>query len=163
MGCFNVLCPVCGICLNGIDKSYKIPRKWISNVTLLLPNKKPMHKFYEIYGSTTFTNGKTTIDLPVYGKNKGVAVHTDCWIAFNRITDNTLTYNYFKGSKLNKYGYLLKNINYSPINAYLGQFLDIDRIIESKDKYILMTPLKNKQNARRIIKIIKKIYMDNKN
>ena len=77
MGCFNVFCTLCGgplnenlydvidiwtdkgkIIINNNSKFLKILKKsnWLTNVSILLPNKKAIHGFEEQSCNTVFKN-----------------------------------------------------------------------------------------------------------
>ena len=144
------------IIINNNSKFLKILKmsNWLTNVTILLPNKKAMHGFEGHGCATVFKNNKSQeYDLM---DHMGIAIHTDCWKFAKKTLNHEYKYEDFNTKKL-KYlkQFIMTNGNYSPIKKYWDQIFDIEKLsLNPNDWYLLYSPLKNsiesQKNAIRI-------------
>lgn len=169
MGCYDVWCPLCGAFLNGIDdqdldqkeKRFVNKCKWLSKVTLLLPNKI-ITGTEEINCSSTFMKGGIEYNFWMDNDfNDGVALHDDCWRIGKKLG---LTYKNFEKRRFKKdlYGFSVKGLDYKPIDKYWSQIFRVDKLLIDGNRYLLESPLKCKKNNQRVIKNIKILTKEKK-
>ena len=163
MGCYDTWCPICGGPLNRIYND-DLPKdilklcKWMTYITILLPDGKTIMGAYEVHCNSTFRKGKKDYDLwfghgPKLFSN-GVPLHDDCY----RFSKKKLKFDDFINKKGdNMGGFDIKGLDYNPIKKYWKQMFDTETLLKNKNSYLLESPLKSKKNANRITKNIKKL------
>src|SRR3990172_8273333 len=88
-----------------------------------------------------------------YPEDYGVVAHKDCL----KLLENKLNYKLRFADVcrlVDDYNNLIKRINYGEIKKYQKQWFDYDKAYE-KDEWLMKSPLKNKENQERVLKIWK--------
>jgi len=164
MGCWDIMCVLCGNTTHSIlkescdDELYKQILKmteWMNYCTIMTTDGNVYHNLreiscnvtfrYNIFDLTTIPLGHDTFTSPI--ATKGIFIHTDCWNYVKNITGYKLSHKYIYD----------KNIDHGKIKEYLHQDFDFVRCY-NENKWMLQSPLnKHPKNASRINKIMSQL------
>jgi len=169
MGCSDIYCSLCGcpilqkstilrLCKEKIYKKSDI--YWLKDCYSLLSNnnlyKKAIVEDCDMYFDETeykfFTHD--------YRFNQIIEVHKLCYNIIEKETKIKLKYSDFINNSNKKGNYLLDYINYGIIEKYATQefIWNIEELkINQKLKQLLLNPLKNKENKKRLLQIFKQL------
>ncbi len=160
---------------NIITKQFVKNTKWLDKCTFLTLNNEIIHKCREVACNVEFTNGKKTFnqinpysignfnDITMFGiDNCGIFVHTDCWKFVKQNYDMELKFGDLPIDRQHLVARNMKNsselINLVNVKydteKYWGQDFDFNQVCVDSKQYLCMSPLKNKENATRIKKIL---------
>jgi len=187
MGCWDIFCFICGNTCHGPfnnskdylhnenNITYINPAKifgnktnWLNECTFLTANNEILHNAKEIQCNIYFYHNKKNyihgISNLYYNTtmeqmdNYGLFVHTDCWKFVKNKYNIKLKYGDLFLKFKNKDNQIL-NLNYGEIKKYWSQDFKFDELILDNNNYMCLSPLKNKENANRIIKIISQLKL----
>jgi hypothetical protein len=117
----------------------------------ILDNKKFMN---------LHTADRTKNILCNYNAYYGIFVHEDCYLFANKKLKTELNFNMFPWTKLTLHG-TFDGINYKGVEQYWGQYFNTteDDISNSKDMWMISSPLYNTKNAARISNIMSQLKL----
>jgi hypothetical protein len=178
MGCWDVFCILCGNTCHSmlgsddeeyikIEKKINSKLKWLNRCTFLTLNDKVIHSCIETECNvsfrknnkqyehiTKFSSGSLS-DIIGASENMGVFVHDDCWKFVKQTTGVELKYSSFPIDRKNiKYHDKILNINYGKIEQFWSQDFMFDLAYKKGLDYLCESPLKNKQSATAIKKVL---------
>jgi len=176
MGCSDIYCSLCGIPI--LQKSVilelckmkfynKSDIYWLKDCYSLMSNnslyKKAIVEDCDMY----FDETEYKFFSHNYRFNQIIQVHKLCYEIVEKENKIKLKYSDFINNSNKKGNYLLDYINYGNIEKYVKQefMWNIEEFVNNeKMKQLLLNPLKNKQNKKRLLQIFKqfKIKPDRK-
>jgi len=168
MGCWDILCVICGnTCHNDFKKA---ELKWLEKGMLLLANNENAKDCKEVSCNITFVtkDDKHTysgqpnetmfnyLDPEVYYNNFGIFIHEACYKYVEQMIGIKLKFGDLpvRIPKSKKYVANYIDIDYKPISNYFRQFIEYDRMYEDGNAYMAINPLKNDPKNTRMIKSI---------
>lgn len=185
MGCWDTMCVICGcpagsnnlpyggennILQGSAIQEFKDDTKWLVNCTILTPDGEKYHNSIEVVGNIEFKTSKGIISSEKRGSQTeevlrenapafGIFLHTDCWEYIKRKTGYEISYANIPSILLDKYGHALDKIKYGGIEKYWDQDFAFDDTIEDGNQWMYKSPLLNKKNQTRIIKVLAQLEL----
>jgi hypothetical protein len=172
MGCYDVFCPICGICVfipkNDLDKKYISKIKWIEKAYFMTTTNEIKKICSEISCSNVFScaNERKSYISELYPHRiydesdeaiTGYFIHRDCYEFIKKRFKINIVFGDFYYSAKNKLTIDDHYVNFGGVEKYWEQYFDWNKIIEDENFWMAESPLKNTKNAQRIIKIIKQL------
>jgi len=175
MGCYDVFCPICGICVfipkNDLDKKYTSKIKWIEKASFMTATNEIKKTCSEISCSNVFYCAKKphvkksyiSVLYPhrVYYDSEdnitGYFIHRDCYEFIKKKFKINIVFGDFYHSAKNKLTLNDHYVNFGGVEKYWDQYFDWNKMIEDGNFWMAESPLKNAKNAKRIVKIIKQL------
>jgi hypothetical protein len=168
MGCWEVYCPLCG---NPPRQYEGKPAPWLFSCYFLTNDNRVIRGCQEVMCNIQFKDKKgnqylSTLDEKNAWKMEeldvilGAFVHRDCYIFIQKTYGMNLKLGDFfiKNPNINPIKPFNSNyVNFGGIGKYWKQFLDVNKMIEDKNEWMLESPLKNQKNAKRIKKIFQQL------
>ncbi len=146
-------------------KSIVIKTKWLGKCTFLTNCDKVIHGCKEVSGNIVFKDNKGNlyyqdVNYNIYPEienktKKGIFLHDDCYKFIKSTYKIDLKYSDVAViPSSNDYNKINHKIKYGEIEKYWAQSFNFENMVMDKNEYMIEPPLKNKQNAIRIKKII---------
>ena len=172
MGCYDVFCPICGICVfipkNDLDKKYTSKIKWIKKASFMTATNEIKKICSEILCSNVFScaNERKSYISELYPHRiydesdeaiTGYFIHRDCYEFIKKKFKINIVFGDFYHSAKNKLTLNDHYVNFGGVEKYWDQYFDWNKMIEDGNFWMAESPLKNAKNAQRIVKIVKQL------
>jgi hypothetical protein len=175
MGCYDVFCPICGICVfipkYDLDKKYTSKIKWIKKASFMTTINEIKNICSEINCNNVFYCAKKThvkksyiselYPHRIYDESDvditGYFIHRDCYEFIKKKFKINIVFGDFFHSAKNKLTLNDHYVNFGGVEKYWEQYFDWNKMIEDGNFWMAESPLKNAKNAQRIVKIVKQL------